>query len=262
MSSAPQSPYAPYAPYALTDKTALITGGGSGLGFAIAKCFVASGAKVIIVGQNEDRLKDASDELGAEVSYQVCNINSADQVETLVKTVKDSFGSLDILVNNAGNHIKRSYEDMSLEDFNAVLNTHVAAAFNLTKSCLPLMREAGGGNILFMASMASYLSVPNIIGYTAAKSAVLGLVRGTAAELSGANIRSNGIAPGWIKSPMTEKALGNDPERLNKILARTPMGKMGDPEDIGWAAAFLCSPAAKFINGHTLVVDGGAVNGF
>lgn len=250
------------SPYLLTDQVAVVTGGGSGLGYAIAECLLASGAQVIIVGQTEDKLAKAVENLGGKSSYVVCNINDPDAVAELVSKVDAQYGKLDILVNNAGNHVKKSYDDMGLDDFNSVLNTHVSAAFYLTKSMLPLIRKSMGGNVLFMASMASYIGVPNIIGYTAAKSAVLGLVRGTASELSAENIRVNGIAPGWIKSPMSEKALSNDPERLNKILARTPMNKMGEPEDIGWAAAFLCSSAAKFINGHTLVVDGGAVNGF
>lgn len=250
------------SPYLLTDQVAVVTGGGSGLGFAIAECLLASGAHVIIVGQTEDKLAKAVDSLGENASYVVCNINERSAVAELVSTVERGYGRLDILINNAGNHIKKPYDEMELEDFNSVLNTHVSAAFYLTKSMLPLIRKSAGGNVLFMASMVSYIGVPNVIGYTAAKSAVLGLVRGTASELSAENIRVNGIAPGWIKSPMSEKALANDPERLNKILARTPMNKMGEPEDIGWAAAFLCSPAAKFINGHTLVVDGGAVNGF
>lgn len=249
-------------PYSLEGKTALVTGGGSGLGFAIASCFIQSGARVMIVGQTESKLVSASQELGENASYAVANINDGRRIDDLIDEVGAEFGGLDILVNNAGNHVKKSYDDMSMDEFQAVLNTHVAAGFYLTKKTLPMLRASNGGNVLFIASMVSYLGVPNVIGYTAAKSAVLGLVRGTAAEVSADGIRVNGIAPGWIKTPMSEKALDGDPERLKKILQRTPLNQMGEPSDIGWAAAYLCSNAAKFVNGHTLIVDGGAVSGF
>lgn len=249
-------------PFRLDGKTALVTGGGSGLGFGIAECFVASGARVMIAGQTEGKLIEAVEKLGPNASYHVADVTDGDAAVDLVAACTDRFGKLDCLINNAGTHVKKPYLDMSVTDVQNVLDVHVLAAFRLSQLVIPAMRSARSGNIVFIASMASYLSIPQVIGYTAAKSAVLGLVRGTAAEIGSDNIRVNAIAPGWIASPMTEKALAGDPERKQKIISRTPMGRMGKPQDIGWAATYLCSDAAAFVTGHTLVVDGGAVSGF
>lgn len=249
-------------PFRLDGKTALVTGGGSGLGFGIADCFVASGANVMIAGQSEDKLIAAVKRLGPNASYHVADVTDAEAATDLVAACTARFGKLDCLVNNAGTHVKKPYLEMSMAEMQSVLDVHVLAAFRLSQLVIPAMQVAQSGSIVFVASMASFLSIPQVIGYTAAKSAVLGLVRGTAAEVGADNIRVNGIAPGWITSPMSEKALAGDPERKQKILSRTPMQRMGEPQDIGWAATYLCSDAANFVTGHTLVVDGGAVSGF
>ena len=248
----------PFSPYSLHNRQALVTGGGSGLGLGIARCLVESGAKVVLTGRSEEKLKSAAQQLGPSASYILCDITDSGAVDNMLSQIN----RLDILVNNAGNHIKKSYEDMEVDDFTSLINTHVTAAFYLTKKCAPFLRQSENSSILFIASMASFLGIPNIIGYTAAKSAVLGLIRGTAAEYGAEGIRVNGIAPGWIKTPMTEKALAGDSDRTAKILSRTPSRRLGEPSDIGWASAYLCSDAAKFVNGHTLLVDGGAVTGF
>lgn len=249
-------------PFRLDGKTALVTGGGSGLGLGIAQCFVASGARVMIAGQSEAKLAAAVEKLGPDASYHVADVTDARAARGLIDACTARFGTLDCLINNAGTHVKKTYLEMTDEDVQNVLDVHVVAAFRLSQLAIPAMRRARSGSIVFIASMASYLSIPQVIGYSAAKSAVLGLVRGTAAEVGGDGIRVNAIAPGWITSPMTEKALSGDPERKHKILSRTPMGRMGAATDIGWAATYLCAPAAGFVTGHTLVVDGGAVSGF
>jgi len=250
------------SPFDLAGKNAIVTGGGSGIGFGIAKSLVDAGAKVMIVGQQEAKLQQAVAELGDRSAYQVADITDEKSVEALVQATVAKMGSIEILVNNAGNHIKKPIPEMSVEDVQTVLDVHVLAAYSLTKHVSSVMDGAAGCSILYIASMASYLSIPNIIGYTTAKSAVLGLVRGSAAELSPDGIRVNGIAPGWIETPMSQKALAGDPERKQKILSRTPMARFGDPSDIGHAAAYLASDAAGFVNGHVLAVDGGAVSGF
>lgn len=248
--------------FSLEGSIALITGGGSGLGFAMAQCFLKAGAKVVIAGQTEEKLIGAVAALGKNVSYQVANVNDVQAVTDLISAMEAHHGGLDILNNNAGNHVKKPIDAVSSADFRSVLDTHVVAAFDLTRAALPLLRQSSNASVLFVASMASYLSIPSIIGYTAAKAAVLGLVRAAAAELGPENIRVNAIAPGWISSPMTDKALSTDRARKAKVLSRTPLGRMGEADDIGWAAVYLSSPAAKFVHGHTLIVDGGAVSGF
>lgn len=247
--------------FSLAGKHALITGGGSGIGFGIAECFVAAGAQVLLVGQTKAKLKDSVAKLGDQASYRVADVTNESACKAIIAHCEAQFGGLDILVNNAGNHLKKPLLETTEADVQKVLDVHLLAAFNLTRMALPLLQERQG-SVLFIASMASYLSIPEVIGYTAAKSAVLGLVRGTAAEAGPMGVRVNAIAPGWIRSAMTDAALNNDPPRKAKILSRTPLGDMGEARDIGWAATYLSSPAAKFVTGQTLSVDGGAVTGF
>jgi gluconate 5-dehydrogenase len=165
-------------------------------------------------------------------------------------------------VNNAGIHLKKSAEETTAEEFNSVLQTHVVAAHALTAAVLPGMIQRKHGNVLFITSMAAIFGIPSVVAYSAAKSAYLGMVRSLATEVSSHGVRVNAIAPGWIESPMMRKVMSADVERQNKILARTPMGKFGEPDDIGWAAVYLCSPAAKFVTGVVLPIDGGASIGF
>lgn len=165
-------------------------------------------------------------------------------------------------MNNAGTHVKKTIEDHSIEEFHSILQTHVEGAFSITRAAVPHMKRAGAGSIVFIASMSSLIGMPNIVAYSAAKAAYLGMVRSLASELGPANIRVNAIAPGWIETPMLRQALSGDTERSNKILSRTPQKRFGTPGDIGWAAVYLSSPASSFVNGVVLPVDGGASIGF
>jgi gluconate 5-dehydrogenase len=165
-------------------------------------------------------------------------------------------------VNNAGIHLKKTALETTEAEFNSVLQTHVVAAFSLTRAVLPGMIQRKHGSILFTASMASLFGIPMVMAYSAAKAAYLGMVRSLATEVSEHGVRVNAVAPGWIESDMMLKALAGDPARSNKILGRTPMKSFGRAEDVGWAATYLCSPAAKFVTGAILPVDGGASIGF
>lgn len=223
---------------------------------------IAAGADVIIVGRNEQSLKKACEELGEKACYYQFDITETEKTQAIVKKIIDERGPITILVNNAGNHCKKPIEEMSVGEFMDVINVHVVGAFALTKSLVPHMRANKRGNILFISSMTGFLGQPYVTGYSAAKSAILGMVRTLATEISKDGIRVNAIVPGWIDTPMLRRALQGDDERKNKILSRTPMKRFGTPEDIGWAAVYLCSNAARFINGTSLVVDGGALIGF
>ncbi|HWP40764.1 MAG TPA: glucose 1-dehydrogenase [Tepidisphaeraceae bacterium] len=250
-------------PFRLEGETALITGGGSGLGLGMARCFVRAGAKVVLVGRREDVLRAAAGELGPSASFVAHDITQLERASELLERAAHAAGSsISILVNNAGIHLKKPAHQTTSAEFNAVLQTHVVAAHSLTAAALPAMIQRRHGSILFIASMASFLGIPLIVAYSAAKAAYLGMIRSLAAEASAHGVRVNGIAPGWIESPMLQQALDADLPRKQKILSRTPMGRFGDPDDIGWAAVYLCSPAARFITGAILPVDGGASIGF
>ena len=245
-------------PFRLNGEVAIITGGATGLGFGMARSFVASGAKVVLAGRREDELKKAVAALGAAASYICHDVSEHGKAAELVEAATRTAGSPpSILINNAGVHLKKSAVETSPEEFLTVLNTHVIGAHALTRAVLPGMIQRKHGSIIFIASMASLFGIPKVIAYAAAKSAYVGMVRTLASEVSTDNVRVNAIAPGWIESDMMRKALADDPARQAKILGRTPMGKFGDAEDIGWAAVYLCSPAAKFVTGVVLPVDGG-----
>jgi gluconate 5-dehydrogenase len=241
----------------------LVTGGGSGLGFVIAQAFIAVGAKVCITGRRESLLKSAVQTLGDNATYCQGDVTSAEDRKRMVEHTRTHFSAdITVLINNAGQNVKRPALEVSDDDFDELLNTHVKAAFSLARMVAPHMIEAKRGSIVFMASMASFMGVPNIIGYTTAKTAVLGLTRGLSAEWSSLGVRVNAIAPGWIHTPMTDKAFNDDPVRKQKVLDRTPMQSMGDPDDIAQMAVYLCSTSAQFVTGQCFRVDGGASIGF
>lgn len=250
-------------PFRLDQEAAMITGGGTGIGLGIARCMVRAGARVVLVGRREGPLAEACAELGPRSCHIVHDVTNLEAATALVAEAEERVQSkLTILVNNAGTHLKKPAIETTPNDFQAVLTTHVLAAHALTQAVVPGMLEREHGSILFISSMAAFMGVPQIIAYSAAKSAYLGMVATLSAELAAKGIRVNAIAPGWIYSQMTEKALNNDPERKAHVLKRIQMGKMGNPEDIGWAAVYLSSPAAAYVTGVTLPVDGGAVVGF
>ncbi|MFP5233526.1 MAG: SDR family NAD(P)-dependent oxidoreductase [Acidobacteriota bacterium] len=249
-------------PFSLEDRLAIVTGGGTGLGFAIASCFLKAGARVVIAGRRLDVLQEAAMRLGRNAFAEPFDVTSSSAAAGFAGKIESKYGAANILVNNAGTHIKKTIEDTSLAEFRGVMSTHVEGAFSLTQAVVPAMKRSGGGSVLFTASMSAIIGMPKIVAYSAAKAAYLGMVRSLASELGADNIRVNAIAPGWIQTSMLDAALSGDPERKEKILSRTPQHRFGRPEDIGWCAVFLCSDAAGFINGTVLPVDGGASIGF
>lgn len=248
--------------FSLKGQIALITGGGSGLGLGIATCFVKAGARVVLVGRRADALQESAATLGDAATFQAHDITQLEQAEDLIQRVNKQAGPISILVNNAGIHLKKTAVDTTPAEFDSVLQTHVVAAFALTRAVLPGMIKRQQGNVLFTASMASLFGIPSVVAYAAAKSAYLGMVRSLATEVSPHGVRVNAVAPGWIDSKLMQTALKGDPERSRKILSRTPMNSFGTSEDVGWAATYLCSSAAKFVTGVILPVDGGMSIGF
>jgi gluconate 5-dehydrogenase len=249
-------------PFRLCGETALITGGGSGLGLAIARCMALAGARVILAGRRAAVLKAAAATIGPSAGFVVCDVTRIKDAPAAVARAQAQFGPITILVNNAGIHLKKPALQTSDAEFLDVLKTHVLGSHSLTRAVLPGMLERGHGSILFIASMASLFGIPNVIAYSAAKSAYLGMVRALATEVSPNGVRVNAIAPGWIETDMSRRAMAGDPARKRRILARTPLRRFGEPDDVGAAAVYLCSPAAKFVTGAVLPVDGGVSIGF
>ncbi len=248
--------------FSLAGKLALITGGGSGIGFAIAGCMVQAGATVILTGRREQPLQEAVNALGKRAHYQVNDVTERASLGGLVDAIETAYGPIDILVNNAGVNMKKPALEVSDADFDRIVHTNLNSVFSLTRDCAGRMIGRGSGSIIMVSSMAAYYGIDRVVAYAASKSAVEGMVRVLASEFSGQGVRVNAIAPGFIETAMSKTAMGGDPDRFARAMRRTPMGKFGQPDDIGWAAVFLASEAARYITGVSLPVDGGNSIGF
>ncbi len=234
----------------LKDKIAIITGAARGIGFAIAKKFVEEGATVVIVDVNEETLKASAGELGENAYGHVCDISDVDQIQELVKWTMDKFGRIDILVNNAGISTGVTIEDITVEDWDKMLNINLRGTAFLSKYVFIEMKKAGYGRIVNMGSMAGERGGRYAgINYSASKAGVIVLTK--CFGLSGAEygITCNALAPGLIETAMS-KALNHNPNDV-------PMKKLGQPEDVANAAVFLASDRASYISGMTIDVNGG-----
>jgi gluconate 5-dehydrogenase len=244
--------------FRLDGEVALITGGGTGIGLAIARCMAEAGAQVVIAGRTESTLRQACESIGPACTSECYDVTQFEKAPALVERIRKRLGKISILVNDAGVHLKKPAIETSEAETARILETHLLGGLALTRACAPGMIQARSGAILFMGSMSSLLGIPMVIAYTAAKTACVGAVRALASELSPHNVRVNAILPGWIETEMLHRALDSDPKRRQRILDRTLMQRFGSPEDIGHAAVYLCSPAAGFVTGTALAVDGGA----
>ena len=249
-------------PFSLQGRVALITGGGTGIGFDIAKCFLASGATVVITGRREEVLKEAVANLGAGAHYAVNDVADLSLTAQLVTGLIAKHGAIDILVNNAGINMKRPAVEVSDDDFANIINVNLNAVFSLTREVGKHMLDRGKGSIIMISSMAAYYGIDRVAAYASSKTGIYGLVRVLASEWSGKGVRVNAIAPGFIETAMSRTAMNSDPDRKNKAMDRTPMGYFGKPEDIGWAAVYLASDAANYVTGVSIPVDGGNSIGF
>jgi NAD(P)-dependent dehydrogenase (short-subunit alcohol dehydrogenase family) len=243
-------------------KVAIVTGGGSGLGFAIAEKFTQAGIETIIAGRDKEKLNVARNKLGKHCHAIPCDVSDLLSIPGFVNDVLKQFGQIDILVNNAGINRKKDFTEVTDAEFQEVITTNLTAVFVISREVVKHMQERKTGCIINISSMAAQYGLPKVIAYSASKTAIDGMTRAMAVELSPKGIRINAIAPGFIYSDMTAKALDSDPERKAKVFNRTPMGYMGQPADIGDAALFLASDAAKYITGVILPVDGGNSIGF
>lgn len=245
-------------PFSLAGETALITGGGTGLGLGIARCFVAAGARVVLVGRRAEVLETAAQELGPAAEWITHDILQLSQANVLVSEAVRRVGLISILVNNAGIHIKKSAVELTPEEFQSVLQTHLTAAFAVTRAVLPAMIERKHGNILFSASMASLIGIPSVSAYSAAKAGHLGLVRSLATEVSQHGVRVNAIAPGWI---MTQRQIDKwlTPEALKELDARQCLKRKIMPDEVARFAVFLASEEASACTAQHYIVDGGWV---
>lgn len=242
----------------LHGKTAIVTGGGSGFGAGIAKTFVEQGAKVLIADINLDAAREIAQELGCD--YAETNVADSSSVAALAETADAQFGSApDILVNNAGiTHLPKPMEDVSEDEFDRVLNVNAKSVFLTAKNFVPAFKVRGSGAILNVASTAGVSPRPRLNWYNASKGWMITATKAMAVELASFGIRVNAINPVAGETPLLKSFMGEDtPEIRAKFLSTIPLGRFSTPEDMGNAAAFLCSDAASMITGVAMEVDGG-----
>ncbi len=248
--------------FSLEGKLALVTGGGTGIGLGISKAFIEAGSRVVITGRRKSILKEAVAGLGPMADYRVNDITERDKIPNLLNDIEKNIGAIDILVNNAGIHHKAWAQETTDADFERIIQTNLLSVFSLTRECARKMLERKAGSIIMISSMAGLFGIDRVVAYGVSKTALIGLVNSLVTEYSKHNVRVNAIAPGWIESNMFLNAINEDPARKEKITNRIAMDHFGTTEDIGNAAVFLSSEAAKYITGVILPVDGGATINF
>lgn len=245
----------------MNTKRAIVTGGNSGLGFATAKKFCDNGIKTFIIGRTKEKTEDACAEIGPNAIPVIFDLNNLDAIPAMITDLAKD-GNIDILVNNAGINLKKDFLEVTDADFESIIHTNVKSVFAVSREVVKVMKNNGGGSIINISSMASQYGIPRVIAYSASKGAIETMTRAMAVELAQFGVRVNCIAPGFIKTKMSAKALDSDPERKNKVLGRTPMGTLGEPDDIADAAYYFATSESKYVTGTVLPVDGGNSIGF
>lgn len=251
--------------WSLKGKKAVITGGSKGIGEAIVKEFLELGADVIAVARKEEVLQQLHENysgLSGELHTLAADVSTAEGRQQLVKEVEQQWNGLDILVNNVGTNIRKATVDYTDEEYDFVMNTNLRSAFELNRLFFPMLQKATEGNIIHVTSVAGLTHVRTGAIYGMTKAALTQLTKNLAAEWAMDNIRVNAVAPWYISTPLAQTVLQNK-EYADAVISRTPMQKVGEPADVAGAVAFLCMPAAAYITGQTLAVDGGfTINGF
>ncbi|RED15885.1 3-oxoacyl-ACP reductase FabG [Parasphingopyxis lamellibrachiae] len=238
----------------LTGKTALVTGASGGIGSAIAKALAAQGARVALSGTREEALQAVAADIGGDPVILPCNLSDPDAVDALVPSAIEALGKLDILVNNAGVTRDNLAMRMKDEEWNDVIRINLEAAFRLARASLRPMMKARGGRIISITSVVGATGNPGQANYAASKAGLIGMSKALAQEVASRGITVNCVAPGFIRSAMTDELPEAQKEAL---MTRIPAGKLGEGDDIAAAVAYLASDEAAYITGETLHVNGG-----
>ena len=243
------------------NKVVLVTGGASGIGRSTSVAFARDGAKVAVADMDlsgaEETARMIEDTGGNATAFEV-EITRADEVKSLIDKVIQSYGRLDCAFNNAGiagggaNTV-----DCTEEDWDKVIDVDLKSVWLCMKYEIPHMEKQGGGSIVNTASIYGLAGAPGSIAYNAAKHGVVGVTKVAALEYATAGIRVNAVCPGYIRTPMTVPGIEADPESGRRMISQTPMGRLGEPEEIAEAVVWLCSDGASFVTGHTMTADGG-----
>ena len=246
--------------FSLEGKISLVTGGGRGIGLGIAMALAGAGSEVMLVSRTEAQLKEAADSIfaacGRKAGTVCADVSDLASHEAVVDATLKRFGRIDVLVNNAGSNIRKPFLEVTVADYDTVMQIQLKSVFFLSQRLAKSMKAAGGGKIINLTSLTCKIGIPNISIYGAAKGGVFSLTKSLSLELAPYNITVNAVAPGYVRTAMTEAAF-TDPKRQEWMLSRIPLGRYGQPEDIGNAVLYLASPAGDYLTGEVIFIDGG-----
>jgi 2-deoxy-D-gluconate 3-dehydrogenase len=248
------------ASFDLSGRVAVVTGGNGGIGLGMAEGMAAAGATVVLAGRNATKgaaaVKTITD-AGGKAEFAEVDVLSEPSCRALIDGVAAKHGKLNILVNNAGTNIRKTPDILKLEEWNAVMDTNLTSAFICTHAAYPHMKKAGGGKIINIGSMMTIFSAPFSPAYSASKGGIVQFARSCATAWAKDNIQVNSILPGWINTELTQGARRDVQGLHDRVLARTPAGRWGEPGDFSGIAVFLASSASDFVTGTAIPVDGG-----
>jgi 2-deoxy-D-gluconate 3-dehydrogenase len=244
----------------LSGRVAIVTGGNGGIGLGMARGLAAAGAAVVVAGRDRDKSRAAVGELeggGARAIAVEVDVTSEDSCRALMRSSLDRLGRLDILINNAGTSIRRQPEEYALEEWHLILETNLTSAFICSQAAYPAMKETGGGKIINIGSMMSIFGASFAAPYAATKGGMVQLTRALACAWAKDNIQVNAVLPGWIDTALTVQGRRDIPGLEERVVARTPAGRWGTPDDLAGVAVWLASAASDFVTGTAIPVDGG-----
>ena len=241
----------------LTGKVAIVTGGNGGIGLGMAGGLADAGAKVVLAGRKQAKGDAAAATLGRGAVFIAADVTQKAQCLELVAQTVATFGRLDILINNAGIAVRKNPEDYTEEEWHRVMDTNMTSAFLCSQAAYPAMVQAGGGKIINIGSVMSQMAAPHAAPYATSKGAIVQFTRAIATAWAKDNLQANSVLPGWIDTELTVAARTQVPGLNESILARTPAGRWGVPEDLAGIAVFLASRASDFVTGAAIPCDGG-----
>ena len=247
-------------PFDLAGKAALVTGGNGGIGLAMARGLAQAGAAIAVAGRDAKKNADTIMQLkeyGVKAIAIAAELRDEKACRAMVEQAAAQLGRLDILVNNAGINVRKAPQDYSLDEWRSVLDTNLTSAFVASQAAYAHLKRAGGGKIINIGSMMSIFAAPYAVAYAASKGGIVQLTRGLATSWAKDNIQVNAVLPGWIDTALTQNARKEVKGLHERVLARTPAGRWGTPEDLAGIAVFLASSASDFITGSAIPVDGG-----
>jgi 2-deoxy-D-gluconate 3-dehydrogenase len=247
-------------PFDLTGRVAIVTGGNGGIGLGMARGLARAGATVVIAGRNAAKSAEAVKtiaEAGGSASAVAVDVVDEASCRAMVATTVERHGRLDVLVNNAGTNLRKQPQDYTLAEWDQVLRTNLTSAFACSQAAYPEMKRAGGGKIVNIGSMMSIFGASFTAPYAASKGGIVQMTRALACAWAPDRIQVNAVLPGWIDTELTRGARRQVPGLHERVLARTPAGRWGEPGDFGGIAVFLASAASDFVTGTAIPVDGG-----